>query len=239
MISFVVPAWNEERWLPATLASLHQAGAAGGRPYEIVLADDASTDRTTEIALANGANVVTVSHRQISATRNSGARAARGDILIFVDADTQVTPESVRAALAALDAGAVGGGAGIRFDGKVPLWSRALLPLLLLSFRWSRLAAGCFLFCRRADFEAVGGFDEKVYASEEIWLSRALGRRGRFVVLKERVVTSARKLRANSGGVHLRTLWRLARVGRRGLADRKNLDLWYDGRRDDPGAPPT
>ena len=238
MISFVVPAWNEERWLPATLASIHRAGAATGRPYEIVVADDGSTDRTAEIGRAHGAEVVAVAHRQISGTRNSGARAARGEILVFVDADTQVTPECVRAALAALDAGAVGGGAGIRFDGKVPLWSRALLPLLLLSFRWSRLAAGCFLFCRRADFEAVGGFDEQIYASEEIGLSRALGRRGRFVVLKEKVVTSARKLRANSGGVHLRTIWRLARAGTRGLGDRQLLGLWYDGRRDDPGAPP-
>lgn len=237
VVSFVVPAWNEERWLPAALACIHEAAAAAGRPYEVVVADDGSTDRTAELATAAGARVVSVAHRQISATRNSGARAARGDLLIFVDADTQVNEAVVSAALAALDAGAVGGGAGIDFDGRVPLWSRLTLPLFLLAFRLSRFAAGCFFFCRRADFEAVGGFDPGVYAGEEILLSRALRRRGRFVVLREKVRTSGRKLRGHSGPETWRVFWGLAWRGEQGLRSREHLDLWYRDDREDPEGP--
>jgi glycosyltransferase involved in cell wall biosynthesis len=237
-ISFVVPAWNEEVRLPATLAALRLAGAASGRAFEIVVADDGSTDRTAEIARAAGARVVPVAHRQIAATRNSGARAASGDLLFFVDADTLVPADVVRAALAALDAGAVGGGAAVRFDARAPLWGRALLALVVLSFRLARLAAGCFLFCRRSDFEAVGGFDEALYASEEIPLSRALGRRGRFVVLGEAVVTSGRKFRSHPAGSQLRTFVRLVLSPRQSVRSRRLLGLWYDGSRERDGAPP-
>ena len=237
-ISFVVPAWNEEVRLPATLAALRLAGEASGRAFEIVVADDGSTDRTAEIARAAGARVVPVAHRQIAATRNSGARAASGDLLFFVDADTLVPADVVRAALAALDAGAVGGGAAVRFDTRAPVWGRALLALVVLSFRLVRLAAGCFLFCRRSDFEAVGGFDEALYASEEIPLSRALGRRGRFVVLGEAVVTSGRKFRSHPAGSQLRTFVRLALSPRQSVRSRRLLGLWYDGSRERDGAPP-
>lgn len=159
LISFVVPAWNEERWLPATLAAIHSAIGPLDRPFEIVVADDGSTDRTAEIARAAGARVVPVAHRQISATRNSGAAVTAGSYLFFVDADTRVTAEAVAAAIEALDRGAVGGGAAAAFDGRTPLWSRLLLSWVVFWFRHLRLAAGCFLFCRRADFDAVSGFD--------------------------------------------------------------------------------
>lgn len=236
IVSFVVPAWNEERWLPASLAAIHRAAGECGRAHEIVVADDASTDRTAEVATAAGARVVSVEHRQIAATRNTGARAARGELLIFVDADTEVNPEVVAAALAALDGGAVGGGAGIEFDGRVPLWSRLTLPFFLFSFRLARLAAGCFLFCRRSEFEAVGGFDPGIFAGEEILLSRALRRRGRFVILREKVRTSGRKLRTHTGLETWRIFAGLAWRGERGLRSREHLDLWYRDDRRDPGA---
>jgi glycosyltransferase involved in cell wall biosynthesis len=237
-VSFVVPAWNEERGLPATLAAIRVAGLEAGVDFEIVVADDASTDRTGEIARSTGARLVAVSHRQIAATRNSGARASFGRYLVFVDADTLVSPAAVRAAVAALDAGAVGGGAAISYDGRVPLWTRPLLPLANFAFRRARLAGGSFFFCRRDAFDAVGGFDERYYASEEIWLAQALKRHGEFVVLREPVVTSARKVRVYGGRRHLSTFLRLVVRGERALRNREVLGLWYEGRRDDPGKPP-
>lgn len=233
MLSFVVPAFDEERLLPATLDALHAAARAIGEPYEVVVADDASTDRTARVAVEHGARVVTAGHRQIAATRNSGARAARGDTLFFVDADTWIAAPVVRAALDALAGGAVGGGAAVRFDGRVPLWARALLGATVWAFRHARLAAGCFVFCRRADFDAVGGFDERLYASEEIALSRALGRRGRFVVLREEVVTSGRKMRLHGGGELLRVFAGLVLRGPRSVRRRRGLELWYGARRDE------
>jgi glycosyltransferase involved in cell wall biosynthesis len=233
MLSFVVPAYNEERLLGATLDAIHAAALSCGEPHEVVVADDASSDRTAELAAAHGARVVHVNCRQIAATRNAGARAARGEMLVFVDADTLVNAEVVRAAVEAMNAGAVGGGAPVRFDGRIPLYARLLLPLLVWSFRINRLAAGCFLFCRRSAFEATAGWDERYFGGEEVIFSRALKRQGRFVVLRASVLTSGRKLRAYSGGELFATVLRLALRGRRGVQQREGLDIWYAERRDD------
>ena len=234
MISFIVPAYNEERLLGATLDALRAAALATGEPYELIVADDGSTDRTAAIAAQHGAIAVSVAHRQIAATRNSGARKANGDWLIFVDADTLVSEAVVRSAVEALRSGAVGGGAAVEFDGTVPLYARLLLPVLVWSFRWAGLAAGCFLFCTRHAFAAVGGFDEAFYGAEELVMSRALKRHGRFVVLRQAVITSGRKLRTHSVREMLAILARLALRGPGAVKQRQGMDLWYAERREDP-----
>jgi len=231
VISFVLPAYDEERQLPRTLSALHAAAGDCGEPYEVVVVDDASSDRTAEIAEANGARVVRVAHRQIAATRNSGARAARGDRLVFVDADTRIDATVLRAALDAMRAGAVGGGAGVRFDGWVPLYARIVTPMLVAVFRLTRYACGCFVYCTRAAFEAAGGFDEGLYGSEELAFSRMLKRLGRFVVLEEAVTTSGRKLRSYSGWEILRMLFGLAIRGPGSVRSRRGMEFWYGERR--------
>ena len=236
MISFIVPAYNEALLIGATLDALHQAARAIGEDYEIVVVDDASTDDTALVAEHHGVRLVRVAHRQIAATRNSGARAARGELLIFVDADTLVNEAVVRAAVEALRAGAVGGGAAVAFEGAVPLYGRLFLPILVRLFRAIRWAAGCFVFCTRAGFVAVGGFDEAFYCAEELVLSRALKREGRFVVLRQSVTTSGRKLRTHSVREILPLLGRLALRGPGILKQRHGKDLWYAERREDPQA---
>ena len=236
MISFVVPAYNEALLLGATLDALHLAALSLGDDYEIIVVDDASTDATALIAERHGVRVVSVAHRQIAATRNSGARAAQGELLVFVDADTIVNEAVVRAAIDALRGGAVGGGAAVAFEGVVPLYGRLLLPIMIRLFRATRWAAGCFVFCTRAAFDAVGGFDEAFYCAEELVLSRALKRQGRFVVLRHAVTTSGRKLRTHKIREILPLLVRLALGGSRVLKQRDGKDLWYAERRDDPQA---
>src|SRR5207302_1220280 len=93
---------------------------------------------------------ISVSHRQIAATRNAGAAVAKGDIFIFVDGDTMITEQALRAAIDALRQGAVGGGAAVRFDaGSLPFYARVLEILLPPALRLLRLAPGCFVFCTR------------------------------------------------------------------------------------------
>jgi glycosyltransferase involved in cell wall biosynthesis len=233
-VSFVIPCWNEEALLGRTLDGLFAAARQLGVPFEVIVADDASSDRTAEIARRCGAVVIATERRQIAGTRNAGARAARGDLLIFVDADTLVTPEVLRAAVQAVRRGAVGGGCAVRFDKPVPLYATVLVPIFNLLYRASGLAAGCFLFCTRQAFEAVGGFDEGLYASEECSLSWMLKRQGRFVLLRETVLTSSRKLRTYSGWEILQVLLRLARRGRLSVRDRQDKEIWYGPRRPDP-----
>src|SRR5215813_11106973 len=96
-VSFIVPAYNEELLLADTLEAIQRAASSVPESSEIIVADDASTDGTSAIAHLHGAHVVHVNCRQIAATRNAGARASRGKWLIFVDADTIVTPEVVAA----------------------------------------------------------------------------------------------------------------------------------------------
>ena len=231
MLSFVVPAYNEEKYLGPTLAAIHAAARAVGEPYEIVVADDDSSDATVQVAEAGGARVVTVHKRQIAGTRNAGAAAARGEWLVFVDADTQVSEAVVRGVIAALSGGAVGGGAGVRFlDG--PGWIHRIARILTVVFRWARWAAGCFVFARRDAFEAAGGFDEQYYASEEIHFSQAMKRQGRFVVLRECVNTSGRKAQTWSRWAALKMLYPMLIRGPKGAKSRElTRAFWYPDKR--------
>jgi glycosyltransferase involved in cell wall biosynthesis len=231
LVSFVIPAHNEEAFLAACIRSIRESATALGLAHEIIVANDASTDGTGEIARQEGAQVVDVSLRHIAAVRNAGARAARGERLVFVDADSRVDAPLIEAAMAKLDEGYVGGGAGVRFAEPVAWWVTMVLHLVMGIMRIGRWAAGSFVFCTRAAFEAVGGFDEAFYAAEEIATSQRLKTQGRFIVLRETLVTSARK-------VHGRGFWEMNRIhlglllrGRSGLRKREHLDFWYRDRR--------
>jgi glycosyltransferase involved in cell wall biosynthesis len=234
-VSFIVPAFNEERLLGRTLEAIGRAAAAITEPHEVIVVDDASTDATAAVAQSHGATLLPVTCRHIAVTRNAGARAARGRWLIFVDADTLVNQQVVQAALAAMGAGAAGGGCNVRFDGRLPFYARILIALFVPIYRGLGLAAGCFIFCTREAFEAAGGFDETLFAGEEAFLSRRLRRVGRFVLLRQQVLTSGRKLRAHSGREVVGGLFRLAVGGRAALRQRSGLEIWYGERRKDPG----
>src|SRR5436190_4432199 len=145
-----------------------------------------------------------------------------GDTFVLVDADTLVNAAVIRGVMAAMQKGAVGGGAAVAVDDPTPRYVKRMMPIVVFLFRRLRWAAGCFLFCSRAAFDAVHGFDEKLFVSEEIALSRALHKRGKFVVLKEPVVTSGRKLRTYLAIEVIGTFVRYGLGGRISLRDRRN-----------------
>lgn len=233
MISIIIPAYNEEALLAGTLRAVRASADALRVPYEIIVVDDGSTDRTAGIASEHGARVVAVNVRQISAARNAGAEVAAGDLLIFVDADTMVPPEVLRGAVAAFGAGAAGGGCAVRADSNDPRWGPAVMALVSWLMRAVRWAAGCFLFVRADVFRRVGGFDEQYFASEEIHLSRAVKKHGPFVILREAVITSGRKGRLFTGR---QFVWQFVRALWPGTLKRRDrLEIWYGGRREKDG----
>ena len=233
-LSFVVPAHNEEHELPASLSALRAAADLSKETYEVIVVDDASTDATVAIAKQFGARVVAVNRRQIAAARNAGARIARGEILFFVDADTRIAPAHVFLGLQAIGEGCSGGSARVLPDRVLPFWANVFLHTFSAIYFTAGLGAGAFIFARREFFERAGGFDEQYFAGEEVYLSLALKKLGRFKVLREPIVTSARKVRMHSPRFVLTQTFLLLLGGRRSLRTRDRLALWYDGKRERP-----
>jgi len=232
-ISFIVPAHNEAFEISRALKSIFDSARAAGVAFEVIVVNDASTDRTAEIAHEAGARVVDVHLRKISAVRNAGAREAKGNVFFFIDADTQISEATLRAALAALDRGAAGGGAWVTFGEPVSLGVR--IGINVFSFFYMRLlhwAAGCFLYARREAFKAAGGFDETLFACEEIVLSMALKRQGPFVVLRQSITTSGRKIRMYSPWLIIPLAARFMIHGPAIFRQRKGLEWWYEGKRE-------
>src|SRR5881398_450394 len=232
MISFIVPAYNEEHELSDTLAAIREAASGAARPYEIIVVDDASTDATPQIASGAGAKVIRINRRQIAASRNAGGRAAQGEYLFFVDADTRINRVHVTQGLAVLEAGYAGGSARVALDGFIPIWGRVLLRAFGALYFGLNLGAGAFLFTTRRNFEAIGGFDEQYFAGEEVYFSLALRKLGRFKVLREPIVTSGRKLRMYPAKQFLCNFLRVVLGGPRMARSRARLRLWYDGKRE-------
>lgn len=232
MISFVIPAHNEQAALPRTLDAIHEAARATGRPYEIVVANDASTDATAEVARQHGATVVDCNNRQIAATRNSGARAAKGDYLFFIDADTTANAPAVAASLKCLDNGAAGGGAAVWFDDPLPLYGRLLMLFVWLFEKAVGSSGGAFLFCTRQAWEQAGGFNQRLYCGEECLFIERLKQQGRFIIIMPRVTTSGRRLRSMSGLHLLATILRLSLSPIKTLTQQSFVKkIWYESDR--------
>ena len=234
-LSVVVPAFNEERLIAGTLDHL-QAGIGvfkrHGWSAELIVCDNNSTDRTADIARAAGARVVFEPVNQIARARNTGARAASGEWLLFVDADCAPGPALFEELFLVMNSNRwVGGGCTVAMP-QASVSVRAWVAAWNALSRGARWAAGAFLFCQAAAFRAAGGFSEELFASEEIDLSRRLKRQGRFIILhRHPLVTSGRKLQLYSTREHLAFIWKMLTAGRRTLRSREACSIWYDGRR--------
>lgn len=240
-VSIVIPAFNEEKLLPATLRSIGEAARAFtelGWQHEVVVCDNNSSDRTPAVAQAAGARVVFEPVNQIGRARNTGAAGATGEWLIFVDADSHPSRELFADVAREIQRGtALAGGSTMRLeDGAYPVARFAAAFWNGIS-RLNRWAAGSFIFCERAAFQEVGGFSAEFFAGEEVDLFRRLKqlartRRRRIVILhRHPLVTSARKVHLYTPWEHLRFLARTVLGFGRTLRSREACPTWYDGRR--------
>ena len=239
-ISVVVPAFNEERILAASLGSIRAAMDVfdeRGWSSELIVCDNHSTDRTSDIARAAGAKVVFEPVNQIARARNAGAAHANADWLIFVDADSHPSQKLfAEVADAILGGRCLAGGSTVSFDdpgGRLMF----LIGLWNALSRINKWAAGSFIFCEAATFRELGGFNQGLYAAEEIDLFRRLKRvarhSGRTVVILHRhpLRTSGRKLRLYTLGELSTFIAKTILGGGRTLRSSKECFAWYDGRR--------
>lgn len=239
-VSVVIPAYNEEKLLGACLDSVRAAFSAQPESpdYEIVVCDNNSTDGTSALAAAKGIKTVFEPLNRIAGARNRGAAAASGDWLLFIDADSRLSPATLAATLLLMRSGTCcGGGALVAFDPPPPAWGAALTlfwNFLSVSFK---LAAGSYIFCRRDAFAALGGFSPWLYAAEEIELSGALKRWGRARGLGFKIITSAphlssaRKFRMYGAGEFLREVLTFLRGPFSAVRDPARLKIFYGGKR--------
>jgi len=228
--SLIIPAYNEERLLPRLLDSVEVARAAYAKAdaVEIIVADNMSTDRTVEIARMRGCRVASVEKRVIAAARNGGARVAQGEIVAFIDADSQVHPQTFVEIDRALATGrCIGGATGVRME----RWSLGIavtyamiIPMVLLTGMDAGVA-----FCRKQDFDALGGYDERLLLAEDVaflWALRKLGKqRGQRLmrVTRAKAIASTRKFDEFGEWHYFRFAGEYLRYGKTKFADK----YWY------------
>jgi glycosyltransferase involved in cell wall biosynthesis len=240
-VSIVIPAYNEEKLLPATLTSIRAAARsfeALGWSVETIVCDNNSSDATAEVAREQGATVVFEPVNQIARARNTGAAAATGDWLVFVDADSRPTPELFAEAATHIQSGrCLAGGCVVRLD-EYHFAASVLTGLWNIVSRTLHWFAGSFSFCEGRAFREVGGFNELLYASEELDLSQRLnklalreGRKKVVILHRHPLLTSARKVKLYSRGELLRFMGRAVFRPHTTVASREACSPWYDGRR--------
>jgi glycosyltransferase involved in cell wall biosynthesis len=239
-ISIIVPAFNEERLLPATLRGIRAATAAfdaRGWSWELIVCDNNSSDGTAEIARAEGAKVVFEPFNQIARARNTGAAQASGAWLVFIDADSQPSRELFEDLAVEIESGrCLAGGSTVELDTdrSVARFFAALWNALSRLCRWG---AGSFVFCDAVAFREIGGFSRALYAGEEVDLFRRLKRlarrKGRSIAILHRhpLATSDRKVRLYSAREQLAFVLKACLSAGRTLRDRQACFPWYDGRR--------
>lgn len=200
MLSIIVPAYNEEKLLPATLAAIN-AALVDIDDTELIVVDNESTDKTREIALAAGATVLDESIHNISSVRNRGAASARGDVLVFIDADTLVRAGIFEKIIDAMsDPLCFGGAARVEYETPFArIWMRFFMRLWVVLGKFTKMRQGALQFCRADAFRELGGYDMTIYVGEDIdlhWrLDKFARRRGAFTTFIEepRVLTSSRR----------------------------------------------
>ena len=204
LFSVIVPAHNEEQYIGKCLRAIRTAEEqTESGSVQIIVVANRCTDKTAEIAAQYGAEVIENQDKCIASIRNAGAKAAAGEILVTVDADTYIAPETFTEIRTLLESGRyIGGGAVPTFDraslGIAVSTFYVLLQMLPEIIRCRGMLSGAVFWCRKSDFDAVGGFDPSLVSLEDLDFAKRLKQYGKergkkYGTLKSKIYTSARK----------------------------------------------
>ncbi|MCA9302237.1 carotenoid biosynthesis protein [Candidatus Nomurabacteria bacterium] len=231
MISFIIPAYNEEEYLPHCINSIRETCANIEEPYEIIVVNNCSTDKTAQIALSLNCKVFFQAERGIAKTRNLGAKNALGDKIIFIDADSILNIKILQTSLSKLKQEKVCVSSITSFAEYPGALTRLVWFYNLLSRIFS-LGVGQYIAIKKEAFEKVNGFDDNYYAFEEIDLLRRLKKqygRQSVEVLWIPVESSNRKFTKESNNDILKFITQLiAAINGRPVGKNKSeLSFWY------------
>lgn len=192
LFSVIIPAHNEEKYMGACLDSIHAAASSVGKRTEVIVVLNRCTDGTEAIARSRGCVIVKDDRKNLSQIRNSGAAAASGETLVTIDADSRMTTNLLEEVQRLLSTGRyVGGGSSGRFERmSLGIAVSALSLLLPMAIKYGAISVGIF-WCRKQDFDAIGGFDEKLLMAEDADFAWRLKRWGKRSGLKYGMLTKA------------------------------------------------
>jgi len=191
-LSLIIPAYNEEKFIGATLGSILKAKASFSSPssIEVIVVDNCSTDNTSSIARTFGAKVVTENERRIASVRNKGAKVAQGAIVGFLDADSRITPNMFNSINAAMSSGQyVGGGTLVKFN-RNSLGLFLTYCITVIPARWLLGVMGGLIFSEKQAFEKIGGFNESLYCAEDSKFILDLKKYSRQVRKRFKIITT-------------------------------------------------
>ncbi len=238
-ISIVIPAYNEEAFLPATLKSVSEAvqlfEKSTGYPAEIVVVNNNSTDLTHEVAEANGAKVFLHEIRNIASVRNVGIQNAEHELIVAIDADCFLPPDSlIKMWQFMQDESHVGASLGVKFISDKPL-NRAVAGFIqtIVGFI-SGIHGAMFVFRRQAALE-VGGFPEERFIAEDSAFAISMRKYARARGKKFGMLKSVEVGTLDRKDISLLQIPRLAIQALKAFGGAKqrpeDLKFWYDPER--------
>ncbi|MHC4458978.1 MAG: glycosyltransferase family 2 protein [Planctomycetota bacterium] len=233
MISVITPAHNEELLIEKCLCSVKAAANKVLETIEHIVVLNRCTDQTGEIAIKLGAKVITDDSRNLSHIRNKGVAVSKGDILVTIDADSQMTSNMLLEVSCKLKSGKyIGGGVRIvpeRISFGILCNLLVVVPFVL----WHGVSAGMF-WCLRKDYEAIEDFNEKLACLEDVDFGKRLKKYGKkfgkryCTIRKAHIVSSCRKFDQFGDWYFIKNPMIVYRIFNR---DQKQADqFYYDAR---------
>ncbi len=204
LFSIIIPAHNEEKYIEKCLDSIMLAAKEVPDKAEIIVVANRCIDRTADIAKRFGAKVVINNDKCISSIRNAGVKASNGEIIVTIDADSMMSKDSLAEIKEMLGSGKyIGGGTTPKFDrmslGIAVSAVYIALNLIPVMIRSGGMLSGAMFWCKRQDFDSIGGFNEELVSLEDMDFAKRLKAFGKTcgkkygTLKKSYVITSSRK----------------------------------------------
>ncbi|MEJ3741411.1 glycosyltransferase [Bacillus tropicus] len=197
--SIIIPAHNEEKYIGKCLDSIAKASETYKDQTEVIVVLNRCTDKTEEIAKSYNCITLKNNDKNLSKIRNAGAQIASGEIIITIDADTQMTESMLSNVDKHLASGKyIGGGVTGKFERmSLGIFVSAMLLIIPLLFKYGAISVGIF-WCYRKDFMAINGFNENMLMAEDADFAKRLKKWGKrnhkkFGTIKNGMITSCRR----------------------------------------------